>query len=165
MGNLSSCPIHHQVFGLKGAWAAPLKKSITSPSLSSISIQMLHSGQLCPVPLSPHLSMFSSPSHIQYQFESPVEHFLPLDITGLPCISAATQKIPTKASSASCCPIGFLPVGTISNITGTSGAYRAPNICQAHFPSPARGSQSSPQLGCLYKRVFTVSTHIREQTH
>lgn len=96
MGNLGSCPIHHQVFGLKGAWAAPLKKSITSPNLSSISIQMPHSGQLCPVPLSPHLSMFSLPSHIQYQFESPVEHFLPLDITGLSCISAATQKFPQK---------------------------------------------------------------------
>lgn len=103
--------------------------------------------------------MFSSPAHTQYQLKSTTENFLHLDITGLPFISSAAQKKPLKSLLCLLLSHGIPP---ISSTTGTSGAA---NICQAHFPSPARGSQSNPQLGCLYKHVYLLCQHTLESKH
>lgn len=126
------------------------------PSASSM-------GALCSSLLPTLIHVFLT---IQYQFKSTTEHFLPLDSTGLHEFLRKSKKIPTKASSASCCPIEFLPVGTISrhhwHNWSTPGSQHLPGT----FSTPCKGLSEQPSAGMFVQTcVFTVSTHIREQTH
>lgn len=116
-----------------------------------------------------------SPSaHPQYQFDFPTQHlavgdtFPNLTSTGLPSLSTAAKKSP-KSNLCLRPSHQIPPDGDIFQHHRQKwlvpGCWSPPNICRAHFPSPARGFQSSPLLGCLYKHVYLLCQHTLESKH